>query len=338
MRVLFLIAVLLGWLQLPAAAQNAKPRTPEDFGYRHQVVMFGKDSVNVLVKAKKGEELVRKPLLLWLQGSLPQPLILYDKQGPYSVFPFAGKAGLDSLAATCHLAIIGKPGIPLMADVEGRDPNKMFSQGGLTPYYCERNHLEYYARREEAVLRYLKKQPWVDKARVLVGGHSQGSAVVARLAAVPGLVSHAVYLSGSPLGRALTEVARDPNDTESTAADAEAGFAKWQRGVDSPTQSDCRQYADSNKNVYSFGESLLPFLLAARVPVFIGYGTRDHAAVANDYLRLETMRLHKANFTFRAYPGREHNFFGFKDGQINYDDWYWDKVGRDFLHWAGIMK
>ncbi len=50
------------------------------------------------------------------------------------------------------------------------------------------------------------------------------------------------------------------------------------------------------------------------MPVFVGYGTLDKAVVADDYLRLETIRLHKTNFTFRDYSGREHNFFGVKNG------------------------
>lgn len=103
-----------------------------------------------------------------------------------------------------------------------------------------------------------------------------------------------------------------------------------------PTQNDGLQ-GDSPLNTYSHGQSQLPALLGARVPLFIGYGTRDAAVVANDYLRIEAIRLHKTNLTFRAYVGREHNFFGFKDGQVNFDDFYWDHVGADFLRWAGLL-
>ena len=132
MRVLGWLLVLLLGMERPATAQVLPGRrTPEEFGYRHLVVLFGKDSVDVLVQSKKGEEKLRKPLLLWCQGSLPTPLILVDKGGPYRVFPFISPAGADSLAATCHLATIGKPGIALLADVEGRNSN--FPAGAGTP-------------------------------------------------------------------------------------------------------------------------------------------------------------------------------------------------------------
>ncbi len=333
-RVAGCLVALMIWLgpRVAAAQLPGAPPAPETFGYRHLVVLFGRDSVDVLVLSQKGEEAVRKPLLLWAQGSLPTPLILYDQRGPYPVFPFHPKEVLR----TCHLAIIGKPGIALVANVAGQNPNRMFGEGTPPAYYSQRNYLEYYVKRNTAVLRYLKKQPWVDAARVVAGGHSEGSSVVARLAAVPGLVSRAVYLGGSPLGRALTEVARAADDPDTTAAAVEQGFAKWQRAVDHPAEN-LGGPGDSNQNTYSHGRSELPFLLRARVPIFVGYGTRDAGAVANDYLRLEAIRLHKTNFTFRAYVGREHNFFGVKDGRVNYDDFYWDAVGAEFLRWAGLL-
>ena len=332
MRILgLLLALLWGRPAFVAAQAGPARRTPEGFGFRHLVVMFGRDSVDVLVQSQPGEETVRKPLLLWAQGSLPTPLILYDQKGPFPVFPFRPTA---AVLKRCHLAIIGKPSIALVANVEGQNPNRMFGTGTPPAYYCARNYLGYYVRRDAAVLRHLKKQPWVDKTRVVVGGHSEGSAVVARLAAEPGLVSRAVYLSGSPLGRELTKIARDPTDADS--ADVESGFAEWQRAVNQPGHNDCTP-GDSDRNIYSFGQSELPFLLRARGPVFVGYGTRDAGAPADDYLRLETIRLHKTNFTFRAYVGREHNFFGFKDGRVNYDDFYWEKVGDEFLRWAGLL-
>ena len=328
------LLVLLAGLAAPTAAQTSSGRlTPADFGFRRLVVLFGRDSVQVLVQSPKGQEHARKPLLLWAQGSLPRPVLLYDAAGPYGAVPFlAEKDRLD-----CHLVLISKPGIPLVGDIRLLDASNSFTNKVThcpPPFYCQRNYLDYYVRRDEAVLRYLKKQPWVDKTRVIIGGHSEGSAVVAHLAAVPGLVSRVVYLSGSPLGRELTEVARNPADTTATGVEAE--FADWQRAVDHPDQNDCTP-GDSNKNIYSHGQSQLPFLMKVKGPIFVGYGTRDAGAGANDYLRLEAIRQHKTNFTFRAYLGREHNFFRLKaNGQPNYDEDYWAVVGQEFLRWAGL--
>ncbi|MGY3087831.1 dienelactone hydrolase [Hymenobacter sp. UYAg731] len=325
---LLILVLLAGLSRRPALAQtNAAPRPPEAFGYRRLTVMFGPDSVQVLLLSKPGEEQQKKPLLLWEQGSLPMPLVLYDERGAFAAFPFHPKKVLES----CHLAIISKPGLPLTFDVTGQNPNAI-GQRQPPPYYCARNYLDYYVRRDEAVLRYLKKQPWVDAQHVVVGGHSQGTAVVAHLAAVPGLVSRAVYLSGNPLGRQMSMLAegRQAADTSRTGNT----FRRWQQVVADPTRADCQ--GDDPRNSYGFAASEIPELLRTRVPVFVGFGTLDRGVAGDDYLRLETIRQHRANFTFREYPGREHNFFGMKNGQIDYDDFYWDQVGEDFLRWAGL--
>ncbi|MET4076830.1 alpha/beta fold hydrolase [Hymenobacter sp. UYCo722] len=326
---LLLLLLLVACLGSPALAQTAPaaPRPPEAFGYRRLTVMFGRDSVQVLLLSKPGEEQLKKPLLLWEQGSLPMPLVLYDEQGAYPAFPFHPNKVLES----CHLAIISKPGLPLTADVTGQNPNAV-GKRQPPPYYCARNYLGYYVRRDEAVLRYLKKQSWVDAAHVVIGGHSQGTSVVAHLAAVPGLVSRAVYLSGNPLGRQMSMLAmgRQAADT----AEVAGTFRRWQEVVADPTRTDCQ--GDDPRNSYGFAASEMPELLRTRVPVFVGFGTLDRGVAGDDYLRLETIRQHRPNFTFREYPGREHNFFGVKNGQLDYDDFYWDQVGEDFLRWAGL--
>lgn len=76
----------------------------------------------------------------------------------------------------------------------------MFGESTPPACYSQRNYLGYCVKRTAIVLCYLKKQPWVDKTRVVVGGYSEGSSAVAYLAAVPGLVGRAVYLSSSLLG------------------------------------------------------------------------------------------------------------------------------------------
>jgi dienelactone hydrolase len=346
----FLLAALLAFQSafVALAQSKAQPvpttpkaRTPADFGYRHLVVRFGQEDVDVLVQSKKGEESVRKPLLLWVQGSLPRPLILLDSLEVLRVFPFATRAGADSLAATCHLAIISKPGIPLVAELKDLGAGASFvdKTTHIPPaYYCERNYLDYYVHRSTAVLRYLKKQPWVEAEKVTVAGHSEGTTIVAHLAAVPGLVSRAVYLSGNPLGRMLSIIAddRQAQAAGDTAAVAE-GFRWWRTVMANPKQGGCTP-GDNNRTTSSFSAAPLPELLKARVPLFIGYGTRDKAVLSDDYLRLEAMRLHKANFTFREYVGREHNFFRLgPDGKPDYDDDYWPAVGRQFLRWAGLL-
>jgi hypothetical protein len=62
-------------LLLVVTSAFGQTKTPEEFGYRHIVLKYKSDNVDILIKSKKGEENVQKPLFFFCQGSLPQPLL-----------------------------------------------------------------------------------------------------------------------------------------------------------------------------------------------------------------------------------------------------------------------
>jgi dienelactone hydrolase len=328
---LFLLVVFLG----NAFAALAQPKTPADFGYRHLRMRYQRDTVDILVLSKKGEELKRKPLLFFAQGSLPKPLLLYNEHSAYPVFVFAGLNSqyLDNY----HFAIAGKPGVPVVAATKALQPDFTYNdpRTGLPPVaYCQRNYLEYYVARNQAVLHYLARQPWVDASDISAAGHSEGTAIVARMARHPGRLRRVIYLNGSPLGRLLI-IATGLRKSEADSTIAENELLHWRQVVANPRACDCTLPNDSNLNLASFSEVQNPLqdFLHTRIPVFVGYGTRDDAAMQNDYLRLEAIRAGKTNLTFHAYTGLEHNFAGFTNEQVDYDKWHWDRVARDFFAW-----
>jgi hypothetical protein len=49
---------------------------------------------------------------------------------------------------------------------------------------------------------------------------------------------------------------------------------------------------------------------------------------------VEILNQQKNNFTFKAYAGLDHNYFGIKEtGEIDYEKFNWDKVAADWLNW-----
>lgn len=326
MRPFFLLLLLLAG----SLATHAQPKTPADFGYRHLTMRYQRDTVHIIVRAKKGEELKRKPIFLFVQGSTPQPVIMYDEKGDFPMLPFE----LDTLLARYHFVEISKPGIPVIAHTKTLTPGYAYlnPNTGQPPIaYCQRNYLEYYVGRDAAVLRYLTRQPWVQADNITAMGHSEGSNVVARLARHPGPLRRVVYLSGSPLGRMLTVISGNRQDADSVGA--ENNFAHWKEVVASPKQNNC--LGDTHLLVSSLSSTQTPLddFLHSKIPVFVGYGTRDRSALLEDYLRLEMVRAGKTNLTFRAYPELEHNFMGFTDGKVDQKKWNWDRVARDFFTW-----
>lgn len=325
---LFLLLPLL--ISLQVAAQSKKP---EEFGFRHLQTLYKQDTVDILVMSKSGEEEKEKPLFLFIQGSLPKPLILLKKDGkPYMVFPFNADILLDEY----HLAIISKPFVPLIKEASRlrRDMAYTDPQTGSFPdKYIKRDNLDYYANRNKAAIKYLKKQDWISDKEVIVAGHSEGAAVAAKLAEVSKDVTHLIFANSNPFGRMMTIVSQIRQRDDSLGTATEKQFQFWQELVNNRENNDV-QGETSFKSIYSFSAPPIDSLRKLRIPVMVAYGTEDIAAPFFDYMRIEFIRDKRKNFTFIPYVGREHNFFGFDEsGRVNYDDFGWDKVALDWKSW-----
>jgi pimeloyl-ACP methyl ester carboxylesterase len=319
----------------------AQDKIAEEYGFRHLQTIYKGDVIDILIKSKPGEENVSKPLFLFCQGSLPVPLMIrYEKDGKkliYNVFPFHA----DSLAKDYHIVIVGKPYVPLVADEKSLNSDMSYkdSTGKFPKKYIERNLLHYYVKRDITVLTFLRNQSWAAKDKLVVAGHSEGSAVAAKIAADYSKVTALIYSGGNPLGRTMTLMARARiNETDSSKA-AENIFQYWKNVIDNPGNVDGD--GDTYKLNYQFSyPPPMNYLQKLKIPVLVTYGTKDDGLVnAADYFRLEMIRLNKNNFTFKDYIGLEHNFFPVKpNGEINYDIYNWDKVAEDWRSWLKALQ
>jgi dienelactone hydrolase len=309
---------------------------PEDFGFRHLQTVYKGDTVDILIKSRKGEELQKKPLLLFCQGSLPIPLIVkYDdngKKGIYHVFVF----NPDSLAKAFHLAIINKPYVPLIVDEKSLNRNLTYSDstGKFPKKYLERNLLDYYVDRDIAAIKFLQSLPWISPNRLVVAGHSEGSTIAAKIAYSFPRVTELIYSGGNPCGRIVTMIEQQRATENDSIHYAEQVFDNWKSIVDNPTNMDA---SDGDTYRATYGFSVPPpmnYLEKLEIPVLFTYGTKDYGCPFNDYFRVKMTEQKKTNFTFKAYIGVEHNFFPLKaDGEINYDIFNWDKVADDWRQW-----
>lgn len=309
-----------------------KLKQPEDFGFRYFQIAYKGDPVDILIKSAKSEEKTQKPLLLFCQGSLPIPLILYAEKKGFGTFPF----NPDSLSHDYHIAIVGKPAIPVIADIKTLQNDYCFrdSTGNFPAKYIQRNLLTYYTGRNMEVIDFLQKQSWITKDKLVIAGHSEGSTIAAKMASQSKKITHLIYSGGSPLGRILTIITRSRQREADSAQYAEDNFKYWEDVVQTPDDPYASK-GDNNRNMYEFSKPPFSYLENLKIPVLISYGAKDEgSAPFNDYLRVEMIRRKKTNFTFKAYSGTEHNYFGLKsDGQTDYDNFNWDKVAMDWLKW-----
>lgn len=327
-----LAAILLSLLFFAAVAQNEQP---EDYGFTHLQTIYKGDTVDILIKSKKGDEHKKKPLFLFCQGSLPVPLLVQykknGKKGIYNVFVF----NPDSLANEYHLAIIAKPSIPLIVDEKRLNRDLTYSDGtGAFPKeYTARNLLSYYVRRNIAVIKFLQRRSWISRKELVVAGHSEGSTIAAKIAHnFPG-VTRLIYSGGNPCGRIVTMIQQQRARENDSMPSAENVFANWRAIVENPNNMDASQ-GDAYKATYEFSVPPMQYLRELTIPILITYGTKDFSAPYNDYFRVEMMRRRKTNFTFKAYIGTEHNFFPVKNnGETNYDVFNWDNVADEWRSW-----
>ncbi len=309
-------------------------KTPEEFGFRHMVLKYRAENVDILIKSNKGEENIPKPLFFFCQGSLPKPLIKYHEKNVYGVFPF----NPDSLSKKFHLVIVSKPYIPVIADYKTLSPDFNFidSSGNFPKGYADRNLLSYYVPRNIAVIKYLKKQKWVKTAQLVVAGHSEGSTVAAKMAADYENITHLIYAGGNPQGRIMTIIGQSrtrETDTDSTRFGDEE-IKHWEAVVKNKSDMDCSR-GDTYKATFEFSQPPIKYLGKLKIPVLISYGTKDWSAPFNDLMRVDFIRQGKRNFTFQPYVGTDHNFFPLTaDNKPNYDIFNWDKVANDWLKWT----
>lgn len=313
------------------AKSFGQTKTANDYGYTHLQLEYKTDKVDILIKSKKGEENIPKPLFFFCQGSLPKPLIKYNEQGAYGVFPF----NPDSLTAKYHLVIVGKPGIPLIMSV--KELNRSFdyidSTGHYPKPYSDRNLLDYYVGRNLEVIRFLQKQKWVSKKQLVLAGHSEGSTIAAKMASVTHWATHLIYASGNPMGRIMSVIQQDRATETDSVPNAENDFEYWQDVMNDQTNMDDSS-GDTNKATYEFSIPPIEYLQKLKIPVLVCYGTKDWCAPFVDFMRVDFIRKGKKNVQFNPYIGMEHNFFPLtKENKPNYDQFNWDKVANDWLNW-----
>lgn len=320
-------------LLLLTTSTFGQTKVPEDFGFRHIVVKYKTDNVDILIKSKKGEENVPKPLFFFCQGSLPKPLIKYHEKDIYGVFPF----NTDSLSQKYHLVIVNKPFIPVIADYKTLSSsfNYVDSTGKFPKEYSDRNLLSYYVPRNVAVVKYLQKQKWVTKTQLVVAGHSEGSTVAAKMAADYKKITHLIYAGGNPLGRIMSIIgqSRASETYEDSKNFGEDEIRYWEAVVKNKNDMDGSQ-GDTHKATFEFSQPPIEYLEKLKIPVLVSYGTKDWSAPFIDFMRVDFIRQEKRNFTFHPYVGTEHNFFPLTaDNKPNYDIFNWDKVATDWLKW-----
>lgn len=285
----------------------------------------------------------KKPVFLWCQGSLPYPIYVNSKEeGLWIIGGGITNFDVENIVKNYHLVIISMPKTPLIADE--KDINESYwyygnskNENQPTLEFQKADYLENYVNRAQKVLKFLNKQKWVDRSKLIVAGSSQGSKVATKVAAANKNVSKLGLFSANPFGRI------DQNIRE-YRKEAEQKQISWE-AADKGIEEEYQMFRDAHNPKKlaekpellawkSFSVALLDDWLQFKKPIYLAYGTHDIASDLNDLVPLYFIRENNNNLTLKRYLNLEHNFFEVENGKPNHEKPHWEEVMNDFVEWT----
>jgi hypothetical protein len=289
-----------------------------------------------------------KPTVVFLQGSLPIPLVLKFDDSTQIIFPLANFDCSD-LLNNFNIILVSRPHTPLLMDVKDLTPNYLYVPDIESPNcfdmnYQKTNNLQYISERTSSLISRLVKTKQIVSKRILIIGHSQGAVEAARIAKINSCVTDVALLSTSPIGRVQDFLINNHIDYQNQRID----YAEYKRiqkelldmykeAQLSPSEVSCN--GDSHANILSFSNSVIDDIINTKANVFYAFGTKDPSSVHSDLILLECIKAGKANCVLELYENCEHNFFEVNaDGQVDYQKGNWGKVISDIIHWYKVIQ
>lgn len=284
------------------------------------------------------DTLTTKPTLLFLQGSLPLPLIFDLGNFKHVNLPFDYKILTDKY----NLVEIAMPRTPVVAGREHLNHQYCYvpdtaDGNSFKKSYLRDNYLENYIKRTNHVIADLLKKQWALKDSLLLIGHSQGAKIATAVAAENRSVTSVALLGFNAFGRFDQYIRRERQKLQSGQitgdeykSNIEAHYQRWTEINNAPG------VFEKGHNAWtSFSIDYLPYLLKINIPIFIGYGTEDIIAENCDLLPIKFIENGKTNLTLKPYVGLDHNFFELKDGVPDRrNGGHFSEVINDIITWT----
>ncbi|MES2578878.1 MAG: hypothetical protein V4589_14785 [Bacteroidota bacterium] len=312
----------------------------------NQAIQFSlkqkKDTIDFILIDTKLDEI--KPIFLFCQGSLPLPLFVKpEKEKMWMIGGGITNFDLKEIKKNYHLIVISMPKTPVIVNEKNLNKSYCYIPNPKEPDefdndYVKSDYLENYENRAEIVLKFLRKQNWVDNSKLIVAGHSQGSKVATLIALNNKQVTNLGLFGANPFGR-IDQNIRDYRKS------AESKQITWEE-ADERIEQTYKMFKDSydervlieNPNLLawkSFSRPLINDWLKIKIPTYLAYGTNDIASDLCDLVPLFYIQNSKTNLTYKRYLNLEHNFFEVKEnGRANYEKEHWKEVMNEFIKWT----
>ncbi|MDP2160175.1 MAG: hypothetical protein Q8K02_06815 [Flavobacterium sp.] len=308
----------------------------------HFSIKQKKDTVDFLLIDIKTDE--TKPIFLFCQGSLPLPLFVQTaNENIWMIGGGITNFDIEKIKRNYHLIVISMPNTPVIVNEKNLNESYCYVPNPNEPNkfdlnYIKSDYLENYEKRVSTVLKFLRKQKWVDNSKLIVAGHSQGSKVATLISLNNKKVTHLGLFSANPFGRIDQNIRYYRKQAEKNQISWEVADKEIEELYElfRNSHNDKKVKEDINLLAWkSFSRPLLYDWLKIEIPTYLAYGTSDIASDMCDLVPLFYIQNAKTNLTFKRYLNVEHNFFEVDhQGKANYEKENWPHVMNDFLEWT----
>lgn len=308
--------------------------------YTHFQLKFKKDTIDFVVADTSLT--IKKPILLFCQGSQPVPLF-FDIPGQGIIPVPLSNFDLTEMKKHYHVVVISMPKTPPIVGLDHLNKSYNYvldtaEEHSYSPEFAKADYLENYVDRANQVLNYLKKQKWVNSNKIVVAGHSQGSRVAVMIAASNKGVTQLGLFGYNPMRR-IDQLVWDQR------LKAEKGILTWEEADKNQKElydlyavirdDDSLKVNPNLKSWRSFSTNSMEQLLEIEIPIYVAFGSNDNTANYCDLIPLYFIEKQKSNLTLKRYSNLEHNFFPIKeDGSTDYQNGEWKSVMNAFIQWS----
>lgn len=326
-KILFLLLLV----NLSMFSQTSSIDYVKNAGFKKNKIIVNNDTI-VFISSNLESE-IAKPTILFLQGSLPLPIIFKDKESTNTLIPF----DIKPYTKKFNFVIIARKGIPLIGSYD-EDSKGYYTRDRETPIlYIQNDNLIYRAFQAKEVVNYLYKQKWVKKDSIYVIGHSEGYRVAAKISENNKKIAKLVCMSADPFNRITEEINKERYNYLIMDKDSISQIKISRLINDYKNISKNIEMYKSDIELYNWASynSELTFNSFKKFenPILITYGTNDISSFHNDLL---PFLLKGKKLTVKAFPDLDHNYFKNefdKNGKNLENSYHWDDVFKSVVEW-----
>lgn len=286
----------------------------------------------------------RKPIFLFCQGSMPIPLFIKPEKEPmWMIGGGITNFNIEEIKKNYHLVVISMPKTPMIVEEKKLNQSYCYIPNSEAPEkldkeYIKSDYLEMYRNRANTVIKYLQRQKWVDKSKLIIAGHSQGSKVATAVTISNKNVTHLGLFSANPFGRVDQFIRKHRKEAETkkiTWQEADEKINEEYEMLKDTYNNDSIKKNPSLLSWKSFSRPQVNDWLKIKIPTYLAYSTNDIASDLCDLVPIFYIQNSKNNLTYKRYLNLNHNFFEINDDEsTNYDKEHWPEVMSDFVKWT----